>query len=320
MSSDSWPPQGPGPLCELLLLWIQACAQLAQRLGQGAPPPDLAGEKHHGDTSLPWDLEAQALFCQALLPHPALAALVSEERTEPWLAHPQGDYIAALDPLDGSDNLELCAGVGSFLTLLAVDPQPPSGPGADTPPCLLLPQGHQVRAAALAVLGVRLDVFLRIDGHVQHWRWCPESGAPRRIQAPVLAPPGRSWMVNLGHFPHWPAPWRQRFLAQLPNINQGKQRVHGALVLDVARLLLLGGCALSLKLDALGPRLRLLYELFPAAYLLEGAGAQALCDTGRLLDQPLTRWHQTCEAYLGNPEALAPWLSDGEPESNRLND
>jgi fructose-1,6-bisphosphatase I len=303
-----WPPGGPAPLCDLVLCWMRACAELASALREDLPAPTLHLDKSHGDSSIPWDRGAQAIFNQHLLNHPALCALVTEESSAPLLCQPQGPYLMALDPLDGSENLALCGGVGSFFALFEMPPAALAQPLA-LPEPQALPQPHQLCAAGVAVLGVRLDFFIRLDGALQHWRWCPQRQQPLCVaNAWQMPAEGRAWSANLGHFPRWPQALADGFLAQWPQIAQGKQRVSGALAVDLARVLLAGGCLLSPRLTGAGAKLRLLYELYPAAYVLEGAGGLALCDAGPILAQPLEAWHQTSEVMLGHPEALRLWL------------
>ena len=73
------------------------------------------------------------------------------------------------------------------------------------------------------------------------------------------------------------------------------------MVSDVYRTLLNGGIFMYPETTALPKgKLRLLYECYPMAFIVEQAGGKAVdCRNTRILDVPLTQIHQRSSIYLG---------------------
>ena len=82
---------------------------------------------------------------------------------------------------------------------------------------------------------------------------------------------------------------------------RGKARYIGSMVSDVHRTLLKGGIFMYPADHPRFPegKLRLLYECFPMAFLIEQAGGRAITGRTRILDQVPVHVHQTSPVYLG---------------------
>ena len=78
-------------------------------------------------------------------------------------------------------------------------------------------------------------------------------------------------------------------------------RYIGSMVADVHRTLLYGG-TFSYPRDAKGPdgKLRLLYECFPMAYVMEKAGGAASDGARRILDIEPKHIHQRSPIHMGS--------------------
>ncbi len=93
-------------------------------------------------------------------------------------------------------------------------------------------------------------------------------------------------------------------------------RYIGSLVGDFHRNLLKGGIYLyPPTAKAPNGKLRLLYECYPLAFLVEQAGGMATDGTMRIMDLPIRLLHQRAPLYIGSREMVlevSPALSDAE--------
>jgi fructose-1,6-bisphosphatase I len=109
--------------------------------------------------------------------------------------------------------------------------------------------------------------------------------------------------VNEGHSHTWPAglkPWVESVKARGWNA-----RYIGSLVADFHRNLLKGGVFLyPATKKAPEGKLRLMYEAFPLAFLVEAAGGAATDGHRRILDIRPTTLHQRTPLVIGNREAV----------------
>ena len=83
-------------------------------------------------------------------------------------------------------------------------------------------------------------------------------------------------------------------------------RYVGSMVADVHRTLLYGGVFLY-PADTKSKRgkLRLLYECYPMAYVLERAGGRAVSGSQAILDIAPTSIHERCPIFLGSADDVA---------------
>ena len=78
------------------------------------------------------------------------------------------------------------------------------------------------------------------------------------------------------------------------------------MVADVHRTLLYGGVFLyPADTKSTRGKLRLLYECYPMAYVLERAGGRAVSGSQAILDIPPTSIHERCPIFLGSADDVA---------------
>lgn len=119
-------------------------------------------------------------------------------------------------------------------------------------------------------------------------------------------PRGTVYSANEGYSAQW-SPGLKAYVESLKCPKDGRkpysQRYVGSMVADIHRTLLNGGIFLypGTKNNPDG-KLRLLYEGFPMAYLLEHADGAASTGTMRVLDIHPTHIHQRAPIILGSKE------------------
>ena len=83
----------------------------------GASAAGTAGTNASGDLQKPLDVRAEALFLTAL-ESCDVAAVCSEETEAAIAMHPSGSVVVALDPIDGSSNIDINAPTGTIFAVL----------------------------------------------------------------------------------------------------------------------------------------------------------------------------------------------------------
>jgi fructose-1,6-bisphosphatase I len=116
------------------------------------------------------------------------------------------------------------------------------------------------------------------------------------------------YSVNEGNAMYWDAPTTEYFESvKFPKSGKPySARYIGSMVADVHRTLLYGGI-FSYPSDSKSPhgKLRLLYECFPMAKLVEEAGGLAFDGTGRVLEQVPKQIHERGPVWLGSYDEVS---------------
>jgi fructose-1,6-bisphosphatase I len=248
------------------------------------------------------DEYANNAFKRALEHAGCVAAILSEEDEEPYFTPERfhsGRYIFAMDPLDGSSNIDVNATIGTIFAVFRR--KSPEGSRADLDD--VLRQGSEIVAAGYVIYGSGTVMVLSTGQGVHGFTLDPSVGefflSHSNIQ---LEPETRLYSVNEGYTATWNK-GVQEWVAnrKLPDAGW-RQRYIGSLVADFHRNLLIGGVFLypATKKNPQG-KLRLMYEAFPLAFLVEAAGGRATNGQERILDLKPTGLHDRTPLYIGNP-------------------
>jgi fructose-1,6-bisphosphatase I len=117
---------------------------------------------------------------------------------------------------------------------------------------------------------------------------------------------GKIYSVNEGNAKYWDEPCIEYFNS-LKFPPEGKNpysaRYIGSMVADVHRTLLYGGIfAYPADKKSKNGKLRVLYECFPMAFLIEHAGGKATTGKERVLDITPQKIHDRCPIFLGSKD------------------
>lgn len=246
------------------------------------------------------DVYAERVMHRLLRRGGRVRAMVTEER-EDWVAvddAPNGPYVVAFDPLDGSSNIDSNVSIGTIFGVFpALDE---TGPATEED-CLR--RGRDLVAAGYLLYGTAtLLVYSAGDG-VHVFTLDPEIGEFLLTDENLRYPPQPSYYsFNLASSEQW-NPGLEAFLDWLdedasPELSQ---RYIGSAVADFHRNLIHGG-VFGYPGDLEQPRgkLRLLYEAAPLAFLSEQAGGLGSDGTRPLLDIVPDDIHQRTPVFLGN--------------------
>jgi len=232
--------------------------------------------------------------------------LASEEMEKPFQLlekNSRGKYVLLFDPLDGSSNIDVNGTIGSIFSIhLARDPAHPD-PSSD-----ILRKGvDQIVAGYLMYGPSTLLVFFSGRG-VHEFTLDPRIGEFLLSREEIRIPRrGKTYSVNQGNYQDWMLE-TQAYIDYLQEKDPKGGRPYslryvGTLVADLHRILLEGGIFLypASKKNPDG-KLRLLYEVAPMAFLVEGAGGKATQGVERILEIQPSSLHQRVPLVIGSPE------------------
>lgn len=288
----------------------EGCVALGRRIAGGPLGGDLgrtlsSGEAGEGQKAL--DVIANDLIIAALTRAP-VAAVASEESEAAVLLDADAPLLVAMDPLDGSSNIDTDMSVG---TIFAVFPRPAGMDAAS--PAAFLQTGRAMLAAGYVLFGPHTALMLTVGAGTWHFALDAE-GAFRLVDAAVRVPEGAAeFAINMSNYHHWDGPVRDYVDDCLagrkgPRERDFNMRWVASMVADAHRIFRRGGIYLypgdSRKGYASG-RLRLLYEAFPIAFLMEQAGGGACDGRGAILDLGASALHQRVPFIFGARDEVA---------------
>ena len=232
-----------------------------------------------GDEQLAADIRADELFERRLLSIDGVASYASEER--PDVTTSTGRLHVAMDPLDGSSNLEPNSGMGTIFSVYSE--RPPTA-------------GENLLAAGFVVYGPVTSMLVAREGQVREYLL--DDGTKRLVDNDVTVPEEPTVFGFGGGVDSW----TDEFEPVAESIREElKLRYGGAMVADVNQVLTYGGIfaypALQSRPEG---KLRLQFEGHPMAYVVESAGGRSTDGEGSLLDVTPQELHERTPLYLGN--------------------
>jgi fructose-1,6-bisphosphatase I len=303
--STSQPPHGTA-VGEVIEAIARAAIDLAALIADG-PLAGITGQNgdvnSDGDLQKDIDIVADRIMRRALRDAP-VAAVLSEEAALPETFRPEAQLCVAIDPLDGSANLENNISVG---TIFSIRPR-----GNDVLSTFFEPGTAQC-AAGFIVYGPQTTLVLALDARVDIFildRRTREFLLVR--QAVQIARDTAEFAINASNRRHWHGPVRSYVDQCLAGTEGGGEvdfnmRWIGSLVAESLRILVRGGVFLypaDARPSYREGRLRLLYEAHPMALVMEWAGGAASTGRRRILELGAKTLHQRAPLIMGSTRAV----------------
>lgn len=304
-----WPTQH-NPLRAATVAVVEALARAAIELSRiiaAGPLAGIAGESGginpDGDRQKTIDIVADGLMRGALRTAP-VAAVLSEEVELPEMLDPDAPLCVAIDPLDGSANLENNISIG---TIFSIRPK-----GNDVLSTFFEPGTAQC-AAGCFIYGPQTLLVLALDQCVDCFTLDPRTGAfvltARDLRVPQEA---SEFAINASNRRHWSGPVRNYIDDCLAGVNgelgqDYNMRWIGSLVAEAYRILMRGGVFLypaDARQGYREGRLRLLYEAHPIALIMEWANGAASSGRSRILELSARTPHQRVPLIMGSTRAV----------------
>jgi fructose-1,6-bisphosphatase I len=256
-----------------------------------------------GDVQKELDVLANDVFIDILSRAP-VAALVSEELREPLVLDPEAPLVVAMDPVDGSSNIDTNVSIGTIFSIL------PARPDAARVEDHFLRPGREQIAAGFIIYGPQTSlVFALGDNATKIFTYDRRDGRYHPAVEDVVIPAeAAEYAINASNYRHWDDPIRAfvddcELGADGPLKRNHNMRWIGSLVADAYRILLRGGIFLypADRRSGYGEgRLRLLYEANPIAFIVERAGGAATDSVHRILDLPPSNIHARVPLVFGS--------------------
>ena len=309
---DGWALEDPErlPVSDTIQRISRAAARISKVIGHGALSGNLGavvGRNAGGDEQKSMDLLAHQILLDALADSPV--AVVASEESERLVQLRAGEPLAvAIDPLDGSSNLDANISVGTIFSIW------PSAPRRDCSDAVgVLQKGTGQVAAGFAIYGPQTALVLTVGQGVQIFTLDSRDSQSSKFMlthSNVRIPDGTSeYAINASNYRHWERPIREYIDDCLEgsavNFNM---RWTASPVAEAFRVLSRGGIFLYPRDARPGyenGRLRLVYEANPLALLIEQAGGTATDGVRRILEIRPSSLHQRVPLVFGSADQVA---------------
>ena len=288
-----------------LLRDIAIASKIVNREINRAGLANIAGsygsQNNHGEEQQKLDIVANVRFIRALKLGGEVVAIASEEDEELIdTGNHNGKYVVAIDPLDGSSNIDVNVAVGTIFSIYRR--KSPVG----TPPVQedILQRGTDQVAAGYILYGSSTMLVLTSGAGVDGFTYEPSLGE-YYLSHPNMRMPqnGKIYSVNESGFAGFPAGVREYI--QHCHERNFSARYIGSFVADFHRNLLKGGIFMYPEsVKSPNGKLRLMYECFPLAFLVEQAGGKASTGSKRILEIEPEKLHQRTPLYIGSSDMV----------------
>ncbi|EFR47896.1 fructose-1,6-bisphosphatase [Helicobacter canadensis MIT 98-5491] len=239
-----------------------------------------------GDLQLQADVLADKIFQDSLKDLKIIKQICSEEQEEAVKFHDEGIYSIAYDPLDGSSLMGANLSVGSIVGIYKGD---------------FLPQN--LIAAAYVVYGMVVGIGFAsaLKEGVDYYIF---NGKDFELQK-ILKLKEKGKLNATGGTQKY---WSKEHKAKIESLfNQGyRLRYSGGMVPDLHHILIKGGGLFSYPSTQDSPKgkLRMLFEVFPFAFIFKSAGGEAIDGKNDLLTLTPKHLHDTTPCFLGSKEEI----------------
>lgn len=277
-------------LAVLLRVIATASIQIADLVALG----NLAGNmgapvgttNFDGDVQKRLDIVANETFVNAVRRAP-VAAVLSEELSDPLLLDSHAPLVVAIDPLDGSSNIDANVSLGTIFAIF------PAVKDASRSADHFLRPGDEQLCAGFIIYGPQTSFVFTLGNGVHLFTLDRRAGV-FKLAIPRLTVPTDSteYAVNASNYRHWDDSVRAYIDDCIRGADGPLRRDHtmrwiATLVADAYRILVRGGVFLYPGDQRRGHRhgrLRLIYEANPISFLVEQAGGSATNSVVRILD------------------------------------
>jgi len=188
-------------------------------------------------------------------------------------------YDVYFDPLDGSSNLECSGGTGTIFGIF---------PTTDE-----LPEGNQILCSGYLFYSSSLILTITFGKGTFMFTYDGENFM-ENIKSPIIIPETSQKIYSINESSR--NKWNQKLKDKIDSFKSEKYslRYIGSMVADIHRTLLYGGVFIHPS-----NKLRILYESFPMAFLIESCNGMAFSENKRILDITPESLHQKKPVIFG---------------------
>lgn len=260
----------------------------------------MGSQNSTGETQQKLDVLANIRFTRALSKGGEVCALISEE-TESYVdLNNEGKYVIAIDPLDGSSNIDVNVSIGTIFSIY----RRKSAIGQPIQEEDILQTGDDQVAAGYILYGSSTMLVYTTGHGVNGFTYEPSLGEYFLSHPDMTIPDdGKIYSINEGSANSFSE--EIKTYLQFCKDQKYTGRYIGSLVADFHRNLLKGGIYLypATAKDKNG-KLRLMYECNALAFIAEQAGGKATDGTRRILEIVPKDLHQRTPFYVGSKKMV----------------
>jgi fructose-1,6-bisphosphatase I len=301
------PDNVPPELAQTVEHLAKVMIDVAKRIARGGIDENLADERGTnlgGDGQKALDVIADEAF-MAELQKSDVRYYASEEQDNAVVLNPDGGLALAIDPLDGSSNIDTNVSIGTIFAIFDAE---------DTPEASFLRSGREIRAAGYSIFGPQCCLVVSFGNGVLNFVLDPETESfvfTGKVE--IVPQESTEYAINASNYRHWPSPIRAYIDDRVagtdgPMGQNFNMRWIASLVAETHRILTRGGIFLYPGDDRKGyarGRLRLLYECAPIGFLIEQAGGRATDGIDPILDIIPDQLHARTPFVFGSKNKVA---------------
>jgi fructose-1,6-bisphosphatase I len=284
-----------------LLRDIGLAAKIINREVNRAGLIDIIGsmnqENIQGESQQKLDVVANVRLIRALKNGGEVCAIITEEDEGIiQTGNNNGKYVVALDPLDGSSNIDVNVSIGTIFSIY----RRCTAVGTEATTKDFMQGGRRQVAAGYILYGSSTILVYTTGKGVNGFTYENSLGEFFLSHAAIKTPfEGKIYSVNEGNYNSFIPPARA-YITDCHQKNYASRYI-GSLVGDFHRNLLKGGIYLYPPTnDYPNGKLRLLYECYPLAFLAEQSGGKATDGKQAILSIPPQDFHQRVPFYIGS--------------------
>ena len=301
-------PYAKGELSRLLRD-IAIASKIVNRDVNKAGLVDILGETGHtniqGERVKKLDVFANEQFIAALKAGGEVCGIASEENDDlipvDTETSKSAKYVVAIDPLDGSSNIDVNVSVGTIFSIYRRVSL--KGPATIED---FMQRGTEQVAAGYVIYGSSCMMVYTTGKGVNGFTLDPSIGE-FCLSHPNMQTPkdGKMYSLNEGNYLHFPDGVK-KYLKYCQEEDKATSRPYssryiGSGVADIHRNLLNGGIYIyPTTTKSPQGKLRLLYECNPLAFIIEQAGGKATTGHKRIMELPITELHQRTPLFIGS--------------------
>ena len=287
-------------LAPLLLAIAGTGAKMAKAISRGGRLAE--DERAESGADLPLQQLSQQVFTEALKRLP-LSFIASEKGDEVIPVAADKTLGVAIDPLDGSSNIETNTAIGTVFSVLS----------AGTEALFKEKLGDMLQAAGFLFYGPQTRLILTVGDGTHSFLLDPDDENFYLVAEPLTIPACRhEFAINTSNYRFWDDNVRY-FIDDCVAGENGplgedfNMRWYASLVAEAYRILVRGGVFLYPGDSRPGyesGRLQLLYEALPLAFIIEQAGGQASDGYERILDMKLASLQTRVPLIFGSSDRV----------------
>lgn len=304
---------GDGGLPALIQDISEVAKRIADEAGRAALDGKLGAEGRvnvQGEEVQKMDQYANEIFINALRTGGHCAGLVSEETEQAVIfndeANNNSGYVVLIDPIDGSENIDLNMSIGS---IFSVYPRV-SGRGKPAKPEDFLQPGENLVVAGYIIYSTSTMLVYATGAGVNGFTLDRSANDFFLTHPQIRIPPrGRYYSFDNSYY-NRVDPGLKRYVDFCMSVKDNKNgpysnRYYGCLVADMHRNLLKGGIYFYSQVEGKpNGKLRLCYECNPMAFIAEAAGGAATNGKKRILELSPAHIHQRSPFFVGSREMM----------------